>query len=53
MSCGGGVDTSTIAVRVAEGDEEGILESETVNYGHESHGTRIENDCAGEGQQQV
>jgi hypothetical protein len=27
-------------MRVLEDDEKGSLESETVNYGHESHGTR-------------
>jgi hypothetical protein len=37
----GGVDTSTIALRVVGGDEKGSLESETVKYGRESHGTRI------------
>jgi hypothetical protein len=30
----------------------GSLESKTVKYGHESRGTRPENDCAGEDQQQ-
>jgi hypothetical protein len=34
-----GSNTSTVALRVAEGDENGSLESETVKYGHESHGT--------------
>jgi hypothetical protein len=33
-------NTSTVTLRVVGGDEKGRLESETVNYGHESHGTR-------------
>jgi hypothetical protein len=33
-----GSNTSTL--RVVEGDEKGSHESETVNYGHESHGSR-------------
>jgi hypothetical protein len=37
---GAGWNTSTVALRVVGGDEEGSLESETVKYGHESHGTR-------------
>jgi hypothetical protein len=32
--------TSTVALRVVGGDEKGSLESETVKYGHMSHGTR-------------
>jgi hypothetical protein len=35
-----GSNTSTVAPRVVGGDEEGSLESETVKYGGESHGTR-------------
>jgi hypothetical protein len=35
-----GSNTSTVALRVVGGDEMGSLESETVQYGHESHGTR-------------
>jgi hypothetical protein len=35
-----GSNTSTVALRVVAGDEKGSLESETVKYGHESHGTR-------------
>jgi hypothetical protein len=35
-----GSNTSTVALRVVGGDEKGILESETVKYGRESHGTR-------------
>jgi hypothetical protein len=35
-----GSNTSTVSLRVIGGDEEGSLESETVKYGHESHGTR-------------
>jgi hypothetical protein len=35
-----GSNTSTVALRVVGGDEKGSLESETVKYGHESHGTR-------------
>jgi hypothetical protein len=37
-----GSNTSTVALRVAGGDENGSLESETVKYGHESHGTRTQ-----------
>jgi hypothetical protein len=33
-------NTSTVTLRVVGGDEKGSLESETVKYGHESHGTR-------------
>jgi hypothetical protein len=32
--------TSTVALRVVGGDDKGSLESETVKYGSESHGTR-------------
>jgi hypothetical protein len=32
--------TSTVALRVLGGDKKGSLESETVKYGRESHGTR-------------
>jgi hypothetical protein len=32
--------TSTVALRVVGSDENGSLESETVKYGHEYHGTR-------------
>jgi hypothetical protein len=35
-----GSNTSTVALRVVGGDEKESLESETVKYGHESHGTR-------------
>jgi hypothetical protein len=35
-----GSNTSTVALRVVAGDEKGGLESYTVKYGHESHGTR-------------
>jgi hypothetical protein len=35
-----GINTSTVTLRVVGGDEKGSLESETVNYGHESHGSR-------------
>jgi hypothetical protein len=34
-----GSNTSTVALRVVGGDKEGSLESETVKYGRESHGT--------------
>jgi hypothetical protein len=34
-----GLDTSTVALRVVGGDEKGSLKSETVKYGHKSHGT--------------
>jgi hypothetical protein len=37
-----GSNTSTVALRVVGGDEKGSLESETVKYGHESEGTRIQ-----------
>jgi hypothetical protein len=35
-----GSNTSTVALRVVGSEEKGSLESETVKYGHESHGTR-------------
>jgi hypothetical protein len=35
-----GSNTSTVTLRVVGGDEKGSLESETVKYDHESHGTR-------------
>jgi hypothetical protein len=35
-----GSDTSTIALRDVGDDKKGGLESETVKYGHESHGTQ-------------
>jgi hypothetical protein len=35
-----GSNTSTVALRVVGGDEKGSFESETVKYGHESHGSR-------------
>jgi hypothetical protein len=35
-----GSNTSTVALLVKGGDEKGSLESETVKYGHKSHGTR-------------
>jgi hypothetical protein len=35
-----GSNTSTVALRVLGGDEKGSLETETVKYGHEFHGTR-------------
>jgi hypothetical protein len=35
-----GSNTSTVALRVVGGDERGSIESETVKYGHKSHGTR-------------
>jgi hypothetical protein len=34
------LNTSTVALRVVVGGEKGSLDSETVKYGHESHGTR-------------
>jgi hypothetical protein len=37
--CGGGVNTSTVTLRVVGGNERS-LESETVKYGRESQGTR-------------
>jgi hypothetical protein len=33
-------NTPTVALRVLGGDGKRSLESETVKYGHESHGTR-------------
>jgi hypothetical protein len=36
-------NTSIVTLRVVGGDEKGSLESETVNYGHESHGSRTRN----------
>jgi hypothetical protein len=35
-----GSNTSTVTLRVVGGDEKGSLESETVKYARESHGTR-------------
>jgi hypothetical protein len=35
-----GSNTSTVTLRVIEGDEKGSLKSETVKYGHKSQGTR-------------
>jgi hypothetical protein len=35
-----GSNTSTVALQVVGGDENGILESETAKYGRESHGTQ-------------
>jgi hypothetical protein len=35
-----GSNTSTVALRVVGGDEKGSLESETVKFGRQSHGTR-------------
>jgi hypothetical protein len=35
-----GSNTSTVTLRVVEGDEKGSFKSETVNYGHESYGAR-------------
>jgi hypothetical protein len=35
-----GSNTATVTLRVVRGDEKGSLESETVKYGRESHGTR-------------
>jgi hypothetical protein len=42
-------NTSTVSLRVVGGDKKGILESETVKYGRDTHG----NKCAGEDQQQL
>jgi hypothetical protein len=38
--CGGGVDTSTVTLRVVGGDEKGSLKSEKIKYGREYQGTR-------------
>jgi hypothetical protein len=35
-----GSNTSTVALRVVGGDKKESLESETVKYGSEAHGTR-------------
>jgi hypothetical protein len=48
-----GSNTSTVALRVVVGDEKGSLESEALKYGGESRGTRPENDCVVEAQQQL
>jgi hypothetical protein len=37
---GGGVEYPTVTLRVVGVDEKGSYDSETVKYGHESHGTR-------------
>jgi hypothetical protein len=37
-----GSNTSTMTLRVVGGDEKGSLESETVKYGREYHGTRTQ-----------
>jgi hypothetical protein len=37
-----GSNTSTVTLRVVGGDKKGSLKSETVKYGHESHGTRTQ-----------
>jgi hypothetical protein len=37
-----GSNTSTVDLRVVGGDEKGSLESGTVKYGRESHGTRTQ-----------
>jgi hypothetical protein len=34
------MNTSTVTLRVVGGDENGSRESETVKYGHKTHGTR-------------
>jgi hypothetical protein len=36
-----GSNTSTVTLRVMEGDEKGILVFETAQYGHKSQGTQI------------
>jgi hypothetical protein len=48
-----GSNTSTVTLRVVGGDEKGRLESEREKYGREPTGLVTENDCAGEGQQQL
>jgi hypothetical protein len=35
-----GSNTSTVTLRDVGGDEKGSIESQTVKYGHESHGSR-------------
>jgi hypothetical protein len=35
-----GSNTSTVTLRVVGGEEKGSLESETIKFGHESHGSR-------------
>jgi hypothetical protein len=46
-------NTSTIALRVVGGDENGSLESEIVNMVASATELGPENDCAGEGQQEL
>jgi hypothetical protein len=48
-----GSNKSIVALRLVGGDEKGSLESETVKYVRESTGLGPEDDCAGEGQQQL
>jgi hypothetical protein len=48
-----GSNTSTVALRVVGGDEKGSLESETANMVASPTGLGPENDCAGEGKQQL
>jgi hypothetical protein len=37
-----GSNTSTVTLRVIEGDEQGSLKYETVKYGHKSQGTQTQ-----------
>jgi hypothetical protein len=46
-------NTSTLASRVAGGDEKGSLKYETVKYGRESHGTWTWEWLLWQGQQQL
>jgi hypothetical protein len=48
-----GSNTSTVTLRVVGGDENGSLESETVNMVASPMGLGAETDCAGEGQQHL
>jgi hypothetical protein len=45
--------TSTVTLLVVGGDEKGSLESEAVKYGTSPTGLSSENDCAGEGPEQL
>jgi hypothetical protein len=48
-----GSNTSTMTLRVVEGDEKGSLKSETVKYGRKSQGPTTEKDCVGMGQRHI
>jgi hypothetical protein len=48
-----GSNTSTVTLRVVGGDKKGSLKSERVKYGREPTELGLENEYAGEGQQQL